>query len=133
MASYAEYPARPVTDPRDTRLQRFPPGGLYLLLQEATILQITTAIAERPRGAHAGDLDCDRAARQTRSAELRGLTAYTRRRHQAPAGRAARLIDASGEAVGRHTRAAGDRHIGQRAHPDRNGIFATTHRRDRCR
>src|SRR3569832_1305339 len=133
MASYAEFPARPVTDPRDTRLLCFFFGGLYLLLHVTTILLITTAIVERPRGAHAGDLVCDRAARQTRSADLRGLSAYTRRRHQAPAGRAARIIDASGEAVGRHTRAAGDRHIGQRAHPDRNGIFATTHRRDRCR
>src|SRR3569832_864832 len=111
MASYAEFPARPVTDPRDTRLQRFPNGGLYLLLQETTILQITTAIAERPRGAHAGDLVCDRAARQTRSADLRGLSAYTRRRHQAPAGRAARIFDSSGEAVVRHSRAAVDRHI----------------------
>src|SRR3569832_712821 len=112
MASYAEFPACPVTGPRDTRIQRFPNGGLYHLLQETTIRQIATAIAERRRRARAGDLVCDRAARQTRSVDLRGLSAYTRRRHQAPAGRAARIIDASGEAVGRHTRAAGDRHIG---------------------
>src|SRR3569833_1874224 len=100
MASYAEFPARPVTDPRDTRLQRFPNGGLYLLLQETTILQITTAIAERPRGTHAGDLVCDRAARHTRSADLRGLSAYTRRRQQAPAPSAARNLDARDDAMG---------------------------------
>ena len=42
----------------------------------------------------------------------------------APAGRAARAVHARGEAVGRHARAADDRHARQRPHPGGDGVAA---------
>ena len=47
----------------------------------------------------------------------------------APAAGDARAVDAGGEALGRHSRPAADRHARQRAHPGRDGESAAADRR----
>ena len=67
------------------------------------------------------DLGDHRAARRAGAAHGQDVPEDPRRRHHPPAGRHARAVDAGRQAVGRHPRAADDRHARQRAHAGRHG------------
>ena len=114
------------------RASRRGDGDVRLLAQAAAVracsARRTTQDAEGLARETVGRHD---AARQARALHHRGLPEEPRGGDRPPAAGAARAVDAGRRALGRHPRAAADRHARQRAHAGRDGEPAAADRRDR--
>ena len=123
-------------DVRSARASGFHAGrdrDVRVLAEAAAVHASARGARRRRRGARRSHLDRQHALRRARPLHDRSLPDEPRAGHRAPAAGTARALDARRAVVGRHSRAAADRHARQRAHAGRDGEPAAEDRRDRRR